>query len=192
MWVVDLEVQKWRGFAQGYHRGLYKDYDWLMPEQCMDKNFVKQVFYIEDLFTGFDFARAIDMMGLFWNVYYNSDDECLIDAMLYDLSCFCFDHDCRGEKLLQNELGKVFQVTGALNSLAAIYYDEQPGEDEHSLWFEFYTEVGLNLGKIMRWTLAFDPRELHGLYHENTMNDRYKRLDKDRHEREDYDPMEDW
>ena len=44
----------------------------------------------------------------------------------------------------------------------------------------------------MRWTLAFDPRELHGLYHENTMNDRYKRLDKDRHEREDYDPMEDW
>merc|ERR1719453_488013 len=95
MWVLDLQAQKYRGFAQGYHRGLYKDYDW------------------------------------------------------------------GGEKLLQNELGKVFQVTGALNSLAAIYYDEAPGDDEHALWFDFYNEVGLNIGKVMRWTLAFDPKELH-------------------------------
>merc|ERR1711907_168672 len=150
------------------------------------------MYYIQDIFSAFDFARVIDLMGLIWNIYYNIDDECLIDALLYDLSCFCFDHDCRGEKLLQNELSKVFQVTGALNSLAAIYYDEAPEEDEHSLWFEFYSEVGLNMGKIMRWTLAFDPRELHGLYHENTMNDRYKNLDKDRHERDDYDPYSDW
>lgn len=28
MWVLDLDVQKSRGFLQGFHRGLYKDYDW--------------------------------------------------------------------------------------------------------------------------------------------------------------------
>jgi hypothetical protein len=46
MWVVDLEAQKWRGFAQGYHRGLYKDYDWLMPAACISKDTVKQMYYI--------------------------------------------------------------------------------------------------------------------------------------------------
>ena len=100
-------------------------------------------------------------MGLVWNIYYNIDDECLIDAMLYDLSCFCFDHDCRGEKLLQNEMGKIFQVTGALNGLAAIYYEPQPDKDQHMAHFDLSNEVGLNIGKLMRYTLGFDPKEVH-------------------------------
>ena len=111
------------------------------------------------------------MMGLLYNIYYNADIECTIDAMLYDLSNFCFDHDCRGEQLLQNELKKVFQVTGALNALAAIYYDEEPGEDDHSDWFDFYNEVGLNVGKMFRWTLAFDPEEIDGKYHKEWRED---------------------
>lgn len=165
MWVLDGSAQKYRGFFQGYHRGLYKDYDWELPEPCLSRETVKQMYYVQVITASFDFARIIDLIGLIYNIYYNFDDKCTIDAMLYDLSNFCFDHDCRGEKLLQNELAKVFQVTGALNSLAAIYYDEQPYEDEHSLWFDFYNEVGLNIGKVARYTLAFDPKEIKDKYH---------------------------
>ena len=32
------------------------------------------------------------------------DHECTIDVMLHDLANFCFDHDCSGEKLLENEM----------------------------------------------------------------------------------------
>ena len=51
--------------------------------------------------------------------------------MIYDLSCFCFDHDCTWQTLLQNEMGKVFQVTGSLNALAALFYDPEPNKDDH-------------------------------------------------------------
>lgn len=131
MWVLDLPMQKYRGFIQGFHGGLYKDYDYELPPACLSRQTVMQFYYIDEITSSFDFSRTIDMMGLLYNIYYNFDQECTIDAMMYDLSCFCFDHDCRGEQLLQNELKKVFQVTGALNALAAIYYDEEPGLDDH-------------------------------------------------------------
>ena len=54
----------------------------------------------------------------------------------------------------------VFQVTGALNAMAAIYYDTMPEDDQHSGWFDMYSEVGLNIGKLFRYTLAFDPSDI--------------------------------
>ena len=49
------------------------------------------------------------------------------------MACFCFDHDCSMQTLIQNELSKVLQVTGVLNSIAAVMYgDDQPDEDEHN------------------------------------------------------------
>ena len=186
MWVLDLDVQKLRGFLQGYHRGLYKDYNWPLPGKCFSKETVKQLYYITDITTNFDFVWLIDLAGLFYNIYFDFDVECTIDKTLFDLANFCFDHDCGGEQLLQNELSKVFQVTGALNALAAIYYDEAPYEDEHSLWFDFYNEVGLNIGKMFRWTLAFDPKEIDGKYQDGTEDER-----KHRWQHED-DQWEDW
>ena len=37
MWVIDGKIQKYRGFMQGHHRGLYKDYDWDLPESCLSR-----------------------------------------------------------------------------------------------------------------------------------------------------------
>jgi hypothetical protein len=124
MWVLDLNAQKYRGALQGFHRGLYHDYDWELQRNCLSRQTVKQAYYVQEISSTFDFAKVIDLLGLFYNLYYNIDAQCTVENTLYDLSWFCFDHDCGGEKLLQNELSKVFQVTGALNSLAAIYYDE--------------------------------------------------------------------
>ncbi len=87
--------------------------------------------------------------------------ECEMLDHLYDISQFCFDHDCNPEQLLQNEMKHVFQVTGALNAMAAIYYDTMPEDDQHTGWFDMYSEVGLNIGKLFRYTLAFDPSEVH-------------------------------
>lgn len=62
-------------------------------------------------------------------------------------------------------------MTGALNALAAIYYEEQPYEDEHALWRDFYNEVGLSIGKIFRWTLDFDGDVIDGKYQEKWRSD---------------------
>ena len=52
-------------------------------------------------------------------------------------------------------------MTGSLNALAAIYYKTPPGNNEHMRFFDMYVEVGLNVGKVLRYTLAFKPDELH-------------------------------
>lgn len=73
MWVLDGEAQKWRGFVQGFHRGLYKEYEWELQETCLNRETVKQMYYIKLISSSFDFSRMIDLVGLFWNVYYNVD-----------------------------------------------------------------------------------------------------------------------
>ena len=95
-----------------------------------------------------------------YNLYYSFDYDCAVEEQLYDLSQFCFDHNCNPEQLLQNEMGMVFQVTGALNALAAIYYEEEPNKDQHMAWFDRYSEIGRNIGKLARYTLAFDPKAI--------------------------------
>jgi hypothetical protein len=55
-------------------------------------------------------------------------------------------------------MANVFQVTGALNAMAAIYYEEEPSPDQHQAWFDNYNEIGLAIGKLFRYTLAFDPK----------------------------------
>ena len=53
-------------------------------------------------------------------------------------------------------MGKVFQVTGSMNTLAAIFYDPEPDKDDHQAFFDLYNNIGIEFGKIMKWTLAFD------------------------------------
>ena len=47
MWAIDSGVQQFRGFIQGYHRGMYKDFDWVLPEVCINKDVVLFMYYIE-------------------------------------------------------------------------------------------------------------------------------------------------
>ena len=58
-------------------------------------------------------------------------------------------------------MSKVFQVTGALNALAAIYYDDRPTDDQHEGWFDMYSGIGMAVGKLWRYTLAFNPKDDH-------------------------------
>lgn len=57
MWVIDLDVQKYRGFMQGAHRGLYKDYDWEMPQKCLGREQTMQMYYVQRITTTFDFMQ---------------------------------------------------------------------------------------------------------------------------------------
>lgn len=163
MWTLDLNMQKTRGFLQGYHRGMYKDFDYMIPEKCLAKESTMQIYYVEKIFKSFQFEEIGTVSNLAYNIYYNVDFECEIEKYLYDMACFCFDHDCSFETLYKNELSKVLQVTGVLNSIAAVLYgdDPQPKEDDHVQWFELYSQIGSNVGKLVRYTFAFNPAEIH-------------------------------
>ena len=158
MWEIDLPVQKWRGAVQGWTRGFYKNYDYEVATKCFGKDTVRYIYYIQKEMDNFNFVNIVDIFGLFYEIYYMFDYDCQIEQLLWDLSVHCFTHNCEPEQLLQNEMSKVFQVTGALNALAAIYYEESPMPDQHQAWFDMYTEVGKNIGKLARYTMDFDPK----------------------------------
>ena len=50
----------------------------------------------------------------------------------------------------------VFQVTGSLNGLGGLYYDQQPDPGDHQAVFEFYDALGVHVGKLIRYMLDFD------------------------------------
>lgn len=161
MWEYDYAVSIIRGLVQGFTRGFYKDYDYDLPAECFGKDSTMQIYYVIEAFSSLEFEQILSAFGLMYNLYFMFDFECETQDHLYDLSQFCFDHDCNPETLLRNEMAKVFQVTGSLNALAAIYYDDQPESEQHTGWFDMYSEVGLNIGKLFRYTLNFDPKEVH-------------------------------
>merc|ERR1712070_939996 len=105
MWQLDKDVQQFRGFIQGFHRGMYKDFDWVLPERCISKDTVLMMYYLEVISKGF---YPLIFLALVYAVYFNVDNQCYIEQYLYDLSQFCYDHNCTPRKLLENEMGKVF------------------------------------------------------------------------------------
>jgi len=44
--------------------------------------------------------------------------------------------------------------------MAAIFYEESPPADAHQAWFDMYLDVGTSIGKMMRYTLNFDPKAI--------------------------------
>ena len=103
-----------------------------------------------------------EVIGLAYNLYFMVDHNCWVEQWIYDLSTFCFTHDCGGQQLLKNWMDEVFKVTGAINALAAVAYDmteEPPSEEHHIAWFDMYSEIGSATGKLFRYLINFDPSE---------------------------------
>jgi len=129
MWKMDMDLQKARGTIQGYARGFYKDYNYELPELCMGRDFLRYLYYIQLLGINIDGPAFVDIMGLVYGIYYSLDVHRQLEQWMYDLSIFCFSHSCDPEQLLKNEMGAVFQVTGALNAMAAVFYEDPPEDD---------------------------------------------------------------
>ena len=108
MWTTDLMVSKWKGAIQGWHQGMYSNSSWTLPASCLDRQVVRQLFYFQLILQHLDVTNALTIFQIAYNIYYNVLNMCQMEHYLYDLSEFCFDNDCTFERLMQNELGKVF------------------------------------------------------------------------------------
>lgn len=97
MWEEDLELSKWRGFLQGWTRGFYADYDYEIPKKCFGRESNLYVYYINLKIENLDAENFVEIYMLMYNLYYMFDFHCDIEQHLYDLSNFCFNHDCNPE-----------------------------------------------------------------------------------------------
>ena len=53
-----------------------------------------KLYWLMSYVRDFAFGEIFNVMGLLYTLYYNVDFECEIENYLYDLSMFCFDHNC--------------------------------------------------------------------------------------------------
>ena len=106
--------------------------------------------------------RIYELPGYFYDLYLIADSECELEENIYDLIVICDTHICTLEKVVENEVASIFQVTGVINSILAVYYMDTsmiPDEYLHDAYFDAWSDVGTTVGKLMRYSFNFDPKK---------------------------------
>ena len=79
------------------------------------------------------------------------DQQCQSEEFFYDIWYFCSYNDCSIETIIENDMKHLFQITGMVNSVAAIVYGQVIVEKEtHDFYFDMYEDVGKSIGKMVR------------------------------------------
>ena len=79
---------------------------------------------------------------------------------MFDLGTFCETADCKMETIMQNLLKKVFQLTGAVNSMVQVAYEQKPNETNYEAVFEYCDNIAQQVGKIARYIFDFDKQSI--------------------------------
>ena len=94
------------------------------------------------------------------------DVSCELEDMVYDIFIFCEYQDCSTDAAEKNADAKVFQIIGIVNTVAAIIYQrveldehlEDYTDDMKETNFSMFEEMGKAIGKMIRFTIGFDPK----------------------------------
>lgn len=84
-----------------------------------------------------------------------------MDEIVYDLYAYCRKGKCSFEKMAkkENEMSNVLMTTAVMNAAAAAYYFDAstvPREFWHDAYFDAYLEVGMSIGKMLRFMFEFE------------------------------------
>ena len=91
--------------------------------------------------------------------------DCYLQELIYDILIFCDKHSCSFENVIANDVQSIFQVTGTFNSFVAIFFtDFTRSRDLHNTTFDSISELGLNIGKLIRVSFAFRQKDDHDTY----------------------------
>ena len=96
MWRMDYWIMMTRGIVQGWTRGFYKSYEYELHPRCLGRETNEMFFDIYMAYKSLDVWNILRTFGLFYNFYYIWDFDCELEKHAYDVSLFCFDHDCSG------------------------------------------------------------------------------------------------
>ena len=147
-----------RGFIQGLKRGFYNRKSVDLSPQCFGSESVIQEYEIANIWNHQDFNRFYEIPGKLYSLWVMLDQECQTEELIYDFWLTCRMNNCDPEKIIKNDADNIFQLTGILNSAAVIYSTEiGPNESPYSYYYEELTEVGKDLGKLMRISFGFQP-----------------------------------
>ena len=107
-----------RGFIQGYRRGMYKDNNYRVANNCFDKTTQNALTSVLDGASTLSFDWNSQLTNIIYSLKAITDN-CEYDESLYDYLTYCYEGDmCEPQNMMGTLLKKVFQVTTIANDLA--------------------------------------------------------------------------
>lgn len=150
-----------RGFIQGYRRGMYKDNNYRVANNCFDQSTQNAFTSVLDASSKLSFDWNTQLSNLIYTLK-SVTDNCEYDESLYDYLTYCYEGDmCEPQNMMGTLLKKVFQVTTIANDLAQVYAEGLPNETSSTGILEDFGErMGANVGKLLRYATEFDPNQI--------------------------------
>ncbi len=150
-----------RGFIQGYRRGMYKDNNYRISNNCFDQSTQTAFTSVLDAASKLSFDWNTQLSNLIYTLK-SVTDNCEYDESLYDYLTYCYEGDmCEPQNMMGTLLKKVFQVTTIANDLAQVYAEGLPNEKSSTGIIEDFGErMGANVGKLLRYATEFDPNQI--------------------------------
>ena len=107
-----------RGFIQGYRRGMYKDNNYRVSNNCFDQSTQIAFTSVLDASSKMTFDWNTQLSNLIYTLK-SVTDNCEYDESLYDYLTYCYEGDmCEPQNMMGTLLKKIFQVTTIANDLA--------------------------------------------------------------------------
>jgi len=154
-----------RGFIAGYKKGMYKDSNYRVRNDCFGKETQDLVVGVFDDWGKNTFDWGNEIVS-FQKALILTADNCEYDESVYDLLSFCYQGEqCEFPNMVQTLLKKVFQVTTVANDFAQIMMEGLPKEtDSQNTVEDFAERVGSNCGKLLRYATDFDPTLIQSVF----------------------------
>ena len=131
-----------------------------MSPQCFGSESVIQEYELFNIYDKQDYNRFYEMPGKLYSLWVMLDEECQTEELIYDFWLTCRGNGCDLGIIMKNDEKNIFKLTGILNSVAEIYQTELgPNESRYSFYYEELTEIGFDLGKLLRISFGYEPRK---------------------------------
>lgn len=146
-----------KGFFQGFGKGLYANNTFAISNQCLDSSTIDNLEkFINSTSNGTTVANVIPTVNSLYQFTYLVSKTCEFNDITFDISSWCTNNDCSITTLVQNALSRIFQITAALNDIAANTFTGQDVVMTTQAYFNKYDKLGTNYGKIMRYFLNYE------------------------------------
>jgi len=149
-----------RGMIQGIKKGLYKENNYELNPMCFGQESMIVGYNLYSIFYDQSWLKLYEIPGMCYTLFTMFDNYCQIEEEFFDLWSFCHYHDCSPQTIFRNEASHIFVITGILNSVVAIYFEDMSHyPNSHDVYFDIYEDIGKNIGKFIRLSLNFDITE---------------------------------
>ena len=102
----------------------------------------------------------MQMVGVFYQLYYMGSEKCTIDKTLNDVYLYCWNKGCRLDELWGHTESNFLYMTRAIIDAAIVWYEGIPENEGTDLeqWHRLASQTGESVAEIIKQFIDFVPQ----------------------------------